>query len=127
MSKRMRRRSNTRNAHLLPEYLEIPVQVPNGDLCIVLRTEDIGVHRGQPLCPPPEGLTKFITEGYTPVFSTFATYFNDKVVHIYCLSRQSKNPRSTKPGIKNGKRNEMRSAQIDGDWSVRENGPSVFC
>ena len=116
VAKRVRRKPNAGNAALLPKYLEIPVQVMNGDLRIVLRTEYIGPHLEGPagfyIEETPKAFSKFTTEGYDPVLAAFPENFKGQLVKINIFFRESKNLRSTKPGIKDSESYEMRPLKV---------------
>src|SRR5690349_17525190 len=77
MPKRVRRKPNTRNAELLPEYLEVPFKVPNGELCIVLRTKKMkfGPDPGVALRDvAPQAFAEFCAKGYKPVLAPFPNH-----------------------------------------------------
>jgi hypothetical protein len=111
MPKSVRRKANTGDTQLLPEYLEIPFKVPNGDLRIVLRAVDVPF-RGMIHRKTIQRLSQLATEGYKPMFSSFSKDFQDKIVHVYIFFRQSKHLRNPKSGIKNRKGNKVSPANV---------------
>ncbi len=73
---------------LLPEYLEIPFKVADGDFRIVLCTKNEvpwGITKES-----EEVLAKFGAKGYESVLSSFPKYFKNQVVQVNVLFRQSK-------------------------------------
>lgn len=117
MSKRMRRKSYASNTNFLPEYLEIPFKVPNGDLRIVLRAEQIaGSDNFSPLVPleyeTPKLLSKFARKGYEPLSISFPQDFENQVVKVYVLCRQSKNLTRSKARVKNRKGDKASTLEI---------------
>ena len=103
------------DTQLLPQSLEVPFKVPNGDLRILIRAEQVsaGERNAHPAFGmPPETLPQLLTEGYEPLFSTFTTYLNDQVVKVKLFFRKSKHLTRSKSGVKNGKRHKMSTRQI---------------
>ena len=99
MSECMWTKSNTVNTNLIPEYLEIPFKVPNGDLRIVLCSKNIAFWNT--LKMTEDRFTELGTKGYKTMFSAFTMDSKYQVIQIYILGRESKHLTGPKSGIKN--------------------------
>lgn len=107
MPKSVRRKPNTSDTQLLPEYLEIPFKVPNGDGCIIICAERKAHQNVLTHLMTPQMFTKFAGKGYKALSSPFPHYFENQVVEVYTLFRQSQNLTRPKPTVKNRKRNKV--------------------
>src|SRR5689334_6347840 len=88
MPKRVRRKPNTSDTALLPEYLEIPFKVPNGDFCLVLCTKEYPRWlTNNPM--PPQALPKFYRKGYKPLFTSLPHDLDGQIIEVYGLYRKS--------------------------------------
>ena len=125
VTKSVRRKSNTRDTQLLPEYLEIPFKIPNGDLCIVLRAVQhdgtfwsVAGAQDALLTKRPQPLPKFVAEGYQPMLATLTDYPEGHIVEVNVFFRKTKNLTRTKASVKNRKRNKVSSGKVDADGPV---------
>jgi hypothetical protein len=114
----VRRKPKTTNTQFLPEYLEIPFKVPNGDFCIVLSSknipqgENIIWHTVVSLQESKKRLAKFNAEGYQAVLPTLTEYSKRQFVQVDILFRKSQNFTGPKPRVKNSKRNKPCTKKI---------------
>jgi hypothetical protein len=124
---RVRGKADAADIQLLPQYLEIPLKVPNGDLRIVIRAEQIESGDNiSPLLPLKRESEKMLAQlrrkGYEPVFIPFPDDFKDQVVHIAVFFRKAKHLRGSKSRIKNRKSDEMSTEEISAAlWAPLEN------
>lgn len=116
VAERMRGEADAGNTALLPEYLEIPFQVPKGDGCLILRSKKYVPFTDASFIPP-ERLSQLQAKGYDALLPALAEYFNGQCVEVYLFGGQFQHLTRAKPSIENGEGHQSSARKVGpGNW-----------